>query len=323
MSYDLTLRPRVGILTEDAFVTYFNEQENVSFPEDEPEVAAYFHPRTEVYFHFRYEPPNRDEPGGKLTFHINFFRPHVFALEAEPVLHGAVEALDLEVEDPQEAGVEGAEFDGEQFLRGWNFGNRLAYLHFVGQHHLDALAEDDALEEDEEDEEDETAKGTAKEAVTDAGADGVQVFCLPRADLQRIWRFNYEGALLGEEFDGAYQVPAVGFAEQHGGLVTVASVDISGDFLLPRVDVVHVQQDAREQAFVAWEDVERALGLTNAGAPREPWPHWAIVATKASRLGPFLRGRLEPAPLTSLSLDKVHALEDIEAARSGGDEELS
>ncbi len=97
MSYDLTFRPREGTLDEDAFVDYFNGRMNYRFPDEEPEVAAYFNPSTEVYFHFRWVAPDEAEPRGALEFSINLFRPPTFAIEAETELADLVLAFDVAV----------------------------------------------------------------------------------------------------------------------------------------------------------------------------------------------------------------------------------
>jgi len=119
VGYDLTLRRRNGKLDEDTFVELFNERAHYRFPDDEPNVAA--------YFHFRWVEPSQDEPTGAVEFSINFFRPPTFALEAETELEEIIESLDLRVTDPQVNGIEGDTYDGEHFLRGWEHGNELAY----------------------------------------------------------------------------------------------------------------------------------------------------------------------------------------------------
>jgi hypothetical protein len=115
MTYDLTLK---GKLDEDKFVEYF-QRENWTFPEDDPDVAAYFNPSTGVYFHVRF-----DEA---LHFSINLFRNRGFVLEAHLALKIMCEDLDLTVEDPQGQGIEGDRYNGDQFLRGWDHANAWAH----------------------------------------------------------------------------------------------------------------------------------------------------------------------------------------------------
>lgn len=57
---------------------------------------------------------------------MNVFRPHYFALEAEPVVRRLVDRFGLRVSDPQSEGMGKGPYSSEGFLRGWNAGNRFA-----------------------------------------------------------------------------------------------------------------------------------------------------------------------------------------------------
>lgn len=62
-----------------------------------------------------------------VAFNLNFFRPHVFGLEAEPEVAAFVAAFDCAIHDPQTDGMGDGAYSAEGFLRGWNVGNAFGY----------------------------------------------------------------------------------------------------------------------------------------------------------------------------------------------------
>ena len=109
-----------------------------------------------------------------LAFNINYFRPHIFGLEAELELSALVAHFALLVDDPQQEGMGRGEYSAEGFLRGWNAGNLFAHRAFLGQ-----------------------------EAQGERPVSPPQVDRLPAAELERLWTWNYNRdklqAQLGEE----------------------------------------------------------------------------------------------------------------------------
>src|SRR5436190_23953911 len=72
-----------------------------------PGQAWYQNEDTHVYFSFEHSDDDGTvEPHparySNVMFNMNFLRPHVFALEAEPEVRAFVEAFELAVDDPQE-----------------------------------------------------------------------------------------------------------------------------------------------------------------------------------------------------------------------------
>ncbi|HEX5007916.1 MAG TPA: hypothetical protein VFV70_12430, partial [Hyphomonadaceae bacterium] len=72
-----------------------------------------------------------------VTFYLEYFRPHVFALEAEPELAGFLRRFNCRVEDVENTEAIGiAPLDGpysrEAFLARWNAGNRAAFRQEAG-----------------------------------------------------------------------------------------------------------------------------------------------------------------------------------------------
>ena len=274
MGYELTLRPRDGELDEEAFVELFNDRPHYRFPDEDPSVAAYFNPSTEIYFHFRWTEPSDDEPTGALAFSINFFRPPTFALEAETELAEITELLDLRVADPQVDGIAGETYDGDQFLRGWEHGNEQAY---------EAVRSHDPAP---------------------------TLFHLPWATLEQIWKWNYLHADTAEENGGHYDAALIGFAKLSGKLVTVAKLDLDRAALLPRVDHVYIKRGERG-TFASWDEVETALALTPGDSIEDPWPYWAVTRSESEVLDRLLNAKRPIVPIDSLDVQDVHASEDV------------
>jgi hypothetical protein len=128
MSYDLYFRSPTQ-LTIEQLSEYFIDQPNFSVTEQR---AHYENEVTGVYFGFDFE-SEPEEGHAPLAFNMNYFRPHIFGLEAEPVVTAFVEHFELGVDDPQTSGIEDGSYSAEGFLRGWNAGNELGYRSFMSE----------------------------------------------------------------------------------------------------------------------------------------------------------------------------------------------
>jgi len=129
MSYDLFFRRKMTgkPVGEDLFKQYFSDRAHYRLENSQ---ACYENQGTGVYFSFEYTQTPDDESDPDLeavTFNINFFRPHVFGLEAEPEVSAFVRQFDLLVFDPQDNGMGEGEYSRKGFLDGWNAGNEFAY----------------------------------------------------------------------------------------------------------------------------------------------------------------------------------------------------
>ena len=131
MSYDLYLYPERYNQVEIA--DWFSQRRNYELRGDG---VYYFNPETGVYFSFYFETaPAVDEMGCEcsevkaphIAFNINFYRPHIFGLEAEPEIAAFVKAFNCRIEDPQMDGVGDGPYSRDGFLSGWNKGNRFGY----------------------------------------------------------------------------------------------------------------------------------------------------------------------------------------------------
>lgn len=126
MSYDLYLSSPQ--LSHDAFIRYFEGRPNYRAP------GHYMNEDTGVYFSFHFgeagvgggEAPEVLR-GAHAAFNLNYFRPHVFGLEAEPELTAFVEAFSCAIHDPQNRGMGEGPYSPDGFLSGWNLGNRFGY----------------------------------------------------------------------------------------------------------------------------------------------------------------------------------------------------
>lgn len=100
--------------------------------------AFYQNEETGVYFAFDFEPapdpaPDADdrdpsERAPHVHFNLNYMRPHVFGLEAEPEVSAFVEAFNCRIDDPQMRGMGDGPYSREGFLSGWNAGNAFGYM---------------------------------------------------------------------------------------------------------------------------------------------------------------------------------------------------
>ncbi len=146
MSYDLELKPKV--FDAPAIRCWFAERRHYAVSATQ---AAYSSPDTGVYFAFElFEggsevPEEREGPAEPFVrFSINFFRPHVFALEAEPEVAAFMTVFDCVLCDPQTKGMDGPAYSRERFITEWMHGNLFAYQVMKEQTGGDALVADPA-----------------------------------------------------------------------------------------------------------------------------------------------------------------------------------
>ncbi len=125
MSYDLYLIPKV--FDTKAIRAFFEGRLHYQVGDSQ---AVYDNEDTGVYFIFDtvavagiYD----EEEAGRaphVALNLNYYRPHIFALEAEPEVAAFVQAFTCSVFDPQVDGMEDGIYSRERFLAGWTKGNR-------------------------------------------------------------------------------------------------------------------------------------------------------------------------------------------------------
>jgi hypothetical protein len=284
VSYDLSFRGRSKPLSRSALRDWFADREHYAFPDEDAEVVAYDDDVTGVYFHFRF---TEDEDGPRLAFEINAFRPHVFALEARSELDALAAAYDLSVSDPQADGIAGDAWDGEQFLRGWTRLNEVAYAIFLRDH-----------QEPSE-----------------------PLYTLPRAEIERCWRWNVRYEELVERAGDHFFIANIAFVEAGEGGVSVQAMWPSDrPVLLPRVDAVVLVRDRggqRSTRLVPWDDLAERIPALRAAPGEEPSEHWAVPSLEIGhRLDRFFGKGTRDVRSTLIHPSRIHAIEDVRRARA-------
>lgn len=206
MSYDLFFH-KPG-LTESQFSAYFSGRANYQMG---PRQAVYENEDTGVSFMFEFGRDENDEDEQEAdelvserpdaSFNLNFFRPHYFALEAEPEVRAFIERFDLQISDGQVEGMGDGPFTTDGFLRGWNKGNEFAYRAFLKME------------------------------------DGPEVVAsLPTAELDSIWGWNYAHKQYQEKLGERVFVPRIMFLTIDSKLCSVSTWAEGIPSLLPITD---------------------------------------------------------------------------------------
>lgn len=246
MSYDLYfhLGNDKGDLSDQEFRSYFDHREGYS--QEGPNQYFYQNENTGVYFSFDLERFCDEENGEEywVSFNLNFFRPHYFALEARPELEAFCEAFPVSINDPQYEGMGQGEFVGQKFLDGWNAGNKVAY------------------------------NISRKEEIA---AEHV----LPTRKLEEIWTWNYQLKTYQESLGESIFVPTIAFVRHDGSVKTGVVWSDGIATAIPDVDVLMIYR--QELAPLRWfrqspgivivERAEFGLFLNAYDTVPEPAPH--------------------------------------------------
>jgi hypothetical protein len=240
MSYDLMFMAGAGkTLDKKTFAAYFRNRRNYEVAKGQ---AIYQNEDTGVYFIL-------DEPDdGVVAFNLNYFRPHVFGLEAASELEEFAGAFAAVVGDPQGEIADQGPFSSEGFLRGWNAGNQFAYR-----------------------------------AMLKEQTDPVRTW--PSQRIREVWEWNYLRATEQERVGESMFVPAIFVLESGGEILSVAIWPPGCAILLPAVDAVLVPcaqegKQSEELALVRWDEVlpvvqsyqEESQGLPRYRLAFEEWP---------------------------------------------------
>jgi hypothetical protein len=215
VSYDLFFRSRSGHgeLSQESFQQYFGGRSHYQVG---PEQAVYGNEDTGIYFTFDYNAPDKesdpsDDDQSELqpvAFNLNYFRPHVFGLEAEPEVAAFAKAFDLTVSDPQMSGMGDGEYSADGFLRGWNAGNAFSFRAIISQ-------------------------------------DSSQRYLsLPSDQIEAVWRWNFNRERLQNEIVEALFVPRIFFFEVDDEVKTAIAWADGIPILMPTVDYVIVPRKA-------------------------------------------------------------------------------
>jgi hypothetical protein len=284
VSYDLDflVRPDQDPPTAPAFREYFRSRR---WYEDQGEQLGYANADTGVYFSFHL---GAAAPAC-LSFNINYFRPHVFGLEATRELAAVAAHFSLLVDDPQIGGMGRGAFTNEGFLGGWNAGNLEAHRALLSSRH--------------------------------EGHEPIAHHSLPAAVLERIWRWNHDRLRLQDAL-GKVFVPKISFLQRAGTLRTFVVWSDAIPVALPDVDLlVLVRNELAPRRGLRWSrDV--CLVTTSEAAPilqdgrREagPSPYTLFDRVLLRAVSYFRRQAPFDGGLDGLALDQVLTRELLEEA---------
>lgn len=250
MSYDLFFRsaPDAPCITPEAFREHFRARKHYTVQDSQ---AWYANEDTGVYFSFdlpsEREAPDPDDPDAEefvpedASFNLNYYRPHVFGLEAEPEVAAFVSRFQPFIDDPQSHGMGEGPYSSEGFLKGWRHGNQFAHSAVLASGPLDAPP-----------------------------------LTLPAATIERFWRWNLNRAALQERIGEAIFVPRVMFFASSGAPISFVVWTDGMAAFLPVVDSVMVVRAAlgprrflrrrQDLALVPWSAVHAAtVGYPEGG----------------------------------------------------------
>jgi len=168
MSYDLYFDFPSAVPAEE-LERYFSTRPNYQLGNG----AAYQNQATGVYFQFAWSAdPHGNHAVSKASFNLNYFRPHVFGLEAEPEVRAFINRFVPRIQDPQKDGMGSGPYSTKGFLTGWNTGNEYAYGAFFQMQ-----------------------------------MPSHKFFSLPAAELESVWRWNASIAATQAKFGESLFVP--------------------------------------------------------------------------------------------------------------------
>ncbi|WP_321871954.1 hypothetical protein [Paraburkholderia tropica] len=204
MSYDLFFEFQSPVQAEE-LGRYFAARPNYQSENG----AFYQNPATGVYFKFTWPTDAKGSRSfSRSAFNMNFFRPHVFALEAEPEVRSFVERFSARVQDPQKDGMGDGPYSTNGFLNGWNTGNEYAC-----------------------------------EAALTMQAPSHKFYTLPANEIERVWRWNFSIASTQASFGESLFVPRIMPLLINGELRTVVVWGDGIPELIPEVDMLLIIRD--------------------------------------------------------------------------------
>lgn len=210
VSYDLFFN-REKPVTEREFAEYFASRANYQVTGSD---AVYSNDYTGVYFSFRLEASSTADPETNpfnASFNLNYFRPHIFGLEAAPEVAAFVAHFDFQIDDPQVDGMSNGPFTEAGFLKGWNAGNTFGYRAMVS-----------------------ACKRDGSE---------VDVLTKPTALIEQVWRWNLNRDLLMDQIEQDIFIPRIMWLKVGSELFTTAIWPDGITTLIPQVDRVIIPRD--------------------------------------------------------------------------------
>lgn len=203
MSYDLYFTsPKI---TLEEFDSYFGNDSRYEVNNGQ---AFYSNNITGVYFSFEHnsEPPaDEEDVKHSVVFNINYYRPHYFALEAEPEVRRFIDSFKCTIHDYQNDGMGEGPYSREGFLKGWNHGNEFGYSAILGS--------DDAPS---------------------------SIWSKPTEVLEQIWKWNAAKERRENEIQEDIFIPRIMFMSIDGALGSVCVWPDGISTLIPHVDYLYI-----------------------------------------------------------------------------------
>ena len=239
--------------------------------------AVYENADTGVYFSFNFETDDSVQARRlRVAFNLNYFRPHIFGLEAEAEVRAFIERFQASVEDPQMHGMGQGPYSTEKFFSGWNAGNAFGYQAITAQNK------------------------------------GPHLAC-PEAKMEAAWRWNSAKRVMQQKFADTLFVPTVMFGTVDGQLHSLVVWGDGIPMLMPQTDLVIIVRDqlapkpffgqrSKDMCLLRPDELDGLLGqFSEMGYPR---PTRLIEHIEPSReitkfigkLSPF-KGQLKVVPV--------------------------
>jgi hypothetical protein len=291
MSYDLYFEARQPDprLNAAAFEAYFRARPNYQMGKGQ---ALYENQTTGVYFIVDIgDVDNEEEPDLlPVSLNLNYFRPHIFGLEAELEIRNFVQHFGLRVSDPQIDGMSDGEYSTEKFLSGWNKGNEFGYSSFLA-------------EPQEE-----------------------PVLTLPGRRIEECWRWNFDRDGLQKRLGESVFVPQFMFLEREGAVKTMVvwpdaiptALPTAELVVIPRKDILPKRffRSREDMALVDWADVEPIISgfAINQGAL--PYRLLSYEEPSEEMLSALRAFPATDEPPEALPVDKILNAELVEKART-------
>jgi len=288
MGYDLYFTGRD--VTASEFFAYFSARKYYQVDSSQ---AIYRNEDTGVYFIFDHTTEIADDPEtpkSSISLALNFVRPHIFALEAEPEIAALIDAFSFTVFDPQNSGMGTGPYSREGFLQGWNAGNEFG-IHSI-------LQEPDTA---------------------------ASVYTYPSGKLEQCWKWNLDREAVQTQLGDGIYVPKIMFLKKEK--MATSSI-VWGDAiptLIPQVDYILIPRNdlaprsffrtGKDTCLIQFQEVVEDLGryrtndfgMSALRLPSQKSP--AIVVDFVKKLKPF-EGKIE-----GISVDKVLDQELVDRSR--------
>ena len=206
MSYDLYFSK--PCISQEQFREYFSQRPHYEVSDSQ---VSYQNEDTGVYFLIDYNEAEEEDPdviSSTASLSLNYYRPHVFGLEAADEIQSLIEHFGFSIHDPQNQGMGDEPFTKEGFLRAWNHGNEFGYSAIL------------------------------------RGENAPQrLFTFPTNGLESIWRWNLQKTSIQKSLTEDIFVPRIFFMEIAGQVVSAAVWPDAISELIPSVDYLIIGRD--------------------------------------------------------------------------------